>query len=116
MKQQAHKVEVTVEEVKESTSSSTAGDARVKVEAEATADGRARSTPPEGRDPGAATGHHHRLSAAGSTTPPTDSRATHGMFVPCAIWLMLYRASMHSVALVDGKSLPTSSLSITPAW
>jgi len=50
MNQQASKVEVTVEEVKESTAGTTAGDASVVIETEATVDGQLRDTSIEVRE------------------------------------------------------------------
>lgn len=50
MNQQAKKVEVTVEEVKESTASSAAGDASVVIETESTVDGTRRETSIEVRE------------------------------------------------------------------
>jgi len=55
MNQQADKVEVTVEEVKESSASSMAGDASVVIETESTVDGQRRDTSIEVRETDAPT-------------------------------------------------------------
>ena len=55
MNQQADKVEVTVEEVKEATASSTAGEASVVIETESTVDGQRRDTSIEVRETDAPT-------------------------------------------------------------
>ncbi|MEP7101464.1 MAG: hypothetical protein ABI781_13200 [Burkholderiales bacterium] len=55
MKQQADKVEVTVEEVKESIANSAAGDASVVIETESTVDGQRRDTSIEVREADAPT-------------------------------------------------------------
>jgi hypothetical protein len=79
MNDQANKVEVTVEEVRESTAVGTAGDASVVIETESTVDGQRRETSIEVRDADAP------AVAAALLNADTDGQPVSSADLPVAV-------------------------------